>query len=77
GHRYTVDPEPLPVGTWPGPVVRDHDTPLAELIDLIDLDDSNPVPDRSTVLDALGPRAGPEPLLGWESDLIAEPARAP
>jgi hypothetical protein len=61
GHRYTVEPEPLPVGAWPLPVVPDHDdTPLAELIDLIDLDDDNPYLDRSAVRDALGPRAGPE-----------------
>jgi uncharacterized protein DUF222 len=77
GHRYTVEPEPLPVGSWPRPAIHDHDTPLAELIDLVDLDEPHPILDRSTVLDALGPRAGPEPLLAWECDLIAESARAP
>jgi hypothetical protein len=77
GHRYTAETEPLPVGHWPSPVIADSHTPLDELIDLIDTDATGPPLDRSRVREALGPRAGSEPLVGWESDIIAEPARAP
>jgi len=68
-HRYTAEPEPLPVGKWPTPVLHDQHTPIAELIDLVD--DTGPPPDHTTVHDALQPDAAPEPLLEPEIELIA------
>jgi hypothetical protein len=71
GRRYHVDPEPLPVGRWPQPTVHDAHTPVEQLIDLIDIDNTGPPIDHTTIRDALGPRAGPEPLLRTEIELIA------
>ncbi len=69
GHRYVVEPEPLPVGRWPAPTVFDEHSTVAELIDRVD--DTEPPVWETAIHDALGPRAGPEPLLAWEIDAIA------
>ena len=42
GHRYTAEPELLPTGKWPTPVLHDQPTPSTELIDLVD--DTGPPP---------------------------------
>ncbi|HEU0288605.1 MAG TPA: DUF222 domain-containing protein [Nocardioidaceae bacterium] len=69
GHRYTAEPEPLPTGKWPTPVLHDQHTPITELIDLVD--DTGPPPDHTTVHDALQPHAASDPLLAPEIELIA------
>ncbi len=69
GHRYVVEPEPLPVGRWPAPTIVDDHTPIADLIGMVDR--LGPRVWESDVRAGLDPRAGPEPLLRWEIDAIA------
>jgi hypothetical protein len=69
GHRYVVEPEPLPVGQWPTPTIVDEYIPIADLIDVID--NLGPPVWESDVRSRLGPRAGPEPLLRWEIEALA------
>jgi hypothetical protein len=58
GHRYLVEPEPLPVGRWPAPSLADDHTPVADLIHLVDVDATGPPLWEATVADALGPAVG-------------------
>ena len=74
GHRYAVEPEPLPTGTWPAPVLYDQHTPVAELIDFVD--DTDPPLDHTTIHHALQLQATPDPLLAPEIDAITEGARS-
>lgn len=69
GHRYAVEPEPLPVGSWPAPTMADEHTPITELIDLVD--DTGPPLDHTFIRDALRPDAAPDRLLASEIELIA------
>lgn len=71
GRRYYVEPEPLPLGHWPQPTIHDVHTPIEQLIDHTDTDNTGPPIHHTTIHDALGPRAGPEPLLRTEIELIA------
>ncbi len=69
GHKYVVEPEPLPVGRWPTPTMLDDHTPMTELMDLIG--DPGPPLWETTVTDALPPGTGHEILLRHELDAIA------
>jgi hypothetical protein len=69
GHRYVVEPDPMPVGRWPAPTIVDDYTPIAALIDIVD--QLGPRVWESDVRAGLDPRTGPEPLLRWEIDAIA------
>jgi hypothetical protein len=77
GHRYLVEPEALPLGQWPTPVVIDETTPIRQLIDLIDTDHPNPPLWESTVTDALPPHEGHQLLLAHQADAITVGGPAP